>query len=343
MMPPNEFPQDGAGMNAGLPPMNLAETRLSPAEHLLRQTRGRSASLASVLARLEGTAKEISLQVRRLGLNGLWGGTGRKNVHEEDIQKMDIVAHEKFVDALRSCRHVAMVVSEENDEAIVFNSHRERQLYDVLLDPLDGSSNLSVCGSVGSIYSIFNTSDRGGPGSKQVAAAYTLYGPQTVFVYTAGAGVHSFVLDPLTNAYSLCESDILMPKFGGTYSVNQANEPSFPPVYRAYLETLKSGMDGRSFTLRYTGALVADVHRTLVDGGVFLYPPTVKHCDGKLRLAYEAAPLAMIAEQAGGWATDGERRILEIKPRGMHQRTPLVLGGIGEMLQFERTLAACPE
>jgi fructose-1,6-bisphosphatase I len=343
MMPPNYFRQDDAGTNPGMPPTNTGETPMSPAEHLLSQTRGRSASLASVLARLEEVAKKVNLKVRRLGLNGLWGGTGETNIHGEHIQKMDRDAHEDFVHALRSCAHVAMVVSEETDEAILFNSHRELEMFDVLLDPLDGSSNLRGCGSVGSIYSIFNTSDRGGPGSKQAAAAYTLYGAQTVFVYTAGAGVHSFVLDPVTNAYSLCESDIIMPKFGGIYSVNQANERSFPQVYRVYLEALQSGIDGRSFTLRYTGALVADFHRTLVNGGIFLYPPTVKHREGKLRLAYEAGPLSMIAEQAGGWATDGERRILDIHPRGVHQRTPLVLGGVEEMLQFERTLAALPK
>jgi fructose-1,6-bisphosphatase I len=215
----------------------------------------------------------------------------------------------------------------------------------VVFDPLDGSSNIDVNVSVGTIFSILRASDSPDadptadvlqPGSRQVAAGYVVYGSSTIFVYTAGRGVFGFTLDPSIGAYVLSHENMRVPDCGKIYSVNGGNWNSSPPQYREFIDHLRAGKTGRTYTSRYIGSLVADFHRTLLKGGVFLYPPTANHPDGKLRLLYEANPMAFILEQAGGVATDGKNRILDIEPQSIHQRTALVLGSREEMELFAR-------
>jgi fructose-1,6-bisphosphatase I len=212
--------------------------------------------------------------------------------------------------------------------------------YVVVFDPLDGSSNIDLNVSVGTIFSIFrrdpsNRSDPATdvlqPGNKQVAAGYVLYGSSTMLVYTTGYGVHGFTLDLSIGAFVLSHPDMKMPRRGNLYSVNEANADGFPESYRRFLHWLKSADDGTVYSSRYIGSLVADFHRTMLKGGIFLYPPTNQYPEGKLRLLYEANPIAMLAEQAGGIATDGQQRILDIAPENLHQRTPLVVGSKFEM------------
>jgi fructose-1,6-bisphosphatase I len=212
----------------------------------------------------------------------------------------------------------------------------------VVFDPLDGSSNIDVNVSVGTIFSILRCepdptgkrdplADVLQPGTRQIAAGYVVYGSSTMFVYTAGNGVNGFTLDSQIGAYVISHPNIRMPELGSIYSVNEANADSFPEPYRRFLAKLRSGETGRPYSSRYIGSLVADFHRTLLKGGVFLYPPTKSHPQGKLRLMYEANPIAFLAEQAGGMASDGTRRIMEIAPMSLHQRTPLLVGSRAEM------------
>jgi fructose-1,6-bisphosphatase I len=221
---------------------------------------------------------------------------------------------------------------------------RDTGRYIVFFDPLDGSSNIDVNVSVGTIFSIFRRPDDASPadidravlqpGYEQVAAGYVVYGSSAVLVYTAGNGVFGFTLDPSIGAYVLSNDNMKMPRQGNYYSVNEAKADAFPAAYRDYLAHLRQGKLGKEYSSRYVGSLVADFHRTLLKGGVFLYPPTKSHPAGKLRLMYEANPLAFIAEQAGGMAIDGQRRILDIKPEAIH-RTPLVIGSAVEIEAFQ--------
>jgi fructose-1,6-bisphosphatase I len=239
-----------------------------------------------------------------------------------------------------------MLVSEENEEPVTFDRDPETGKYIVVFDPLDGSSNIDVNVSVGTIFSIYRRPDHHRhyemrsclqPGSKQVAAGYVVYGSSTILVYTAGNGVFGFTLDPAIGAYVLSHDNLRMPQQGVYYSVNEGQAHTFPEEYRQYLTRLRSGALGRSYSSRYVGSLVADFHRTMLKGGVFLYPPTKTYPNGKLRLLYEANPLAFIAEQAGGMATNGCERILDIQPTDIHQRTSLILGSKVEVEAFRAT------
>jgi fructose-1,6-bisphosphatase I len=243
---------------------------------------------------------------------------------------------------LGSRGNVAVMASEENDEPIVVPRDRQQGKYVVVFDPLDGSSNIDVNVSVGTIFSILRRDPDPGatrdplidvlqPGRRQVAAGYVVYGSSTMLVYTTGNGVFGFTLDPAIGAYLLSHERITMPARGSIYSVNEANSDSFPEPYQRFLAHLRSGQAGRTYSSRYIGSLVADFHRTLLKGGVFLYPPTRHHPQGKLRLLYEANPIAFLAEQAGGKATEGTRNILDIPPTSLHQRTPLVVGSREEV------------
>jgi fructose-1,6-bisphosphatase I len=219
-----------------------------------------------------------------------------------------------------------------------------------VFDPLDGSSNIDVNVSVGTTFSVMRrpkvdkVSDPDEwllqPGSQQIAAGYVVYGPSTVLVYSVGNGAHGFTLDPSIGAYVLSHENIRMPPAGKYYSVNEGNRDSFPREYNFYLDRLRKGALGHQYSSRYIGSLVPDFHRTLLKGGIFLYPPTADHPSGKLRLLYEANPIAFIAEQAGGVASDGRRRILDIEPESIHQRTPLIVGSRVEMAEFERCVSA---
>ena len=215
-----------------------------------------------------------------------------------------------------------------------------------MFDPLDGSSNIDVNVSVGTTFSILRRPEGVElndlaqwvlqPGSKQIAAGYVVYGSSTILVYSVGNGVHGFTLDPSVGAYILSHPNMQMPGQGKYYSVNEAYRETFPPRYGEYIDRLRSGVLGQKYGSRYIGSMVADFHRTLLKGGVFLYPPTDSNPDGKLRLLYEANPIAFLTEQAGGMAIDGQRRVLDIEPTSIHQRTPLVVGSRRELADFER-------
>ncbi len=283
--------------------------------------------------------KIVADQVRRAGLGDVLGATGGRNTQGEVVQKLDVLANQALLHCLGSRGNVAVMASEENAEPVVVSRDREHGRYVVIFDPLDGSSNIDVNVSVGTIFSILRRepgerdplADVLQPGHRQIAAGYVVYGSSTVFVYTTGNGVHGFTLDPAIGAYILSHERITMPPCGSLYSVNEANTDSFPEPYRRFLAHLRSGAAGRTYSSRYIGSLVADFHRTLLKGGIFVYPPTKQFPSGKLRLMYEANPIAFLAEEAGGLATDGRRRIRDIVPTSLHQRTPLLVGSREEM------------
>jgi fructose-1,6-bisphosphatase I len=319
-------------------------------QHIMQQQQvhspGSGGTLSWLLSGITLATKMIESRVRRAGLIDIVGAAGLTNVQGEQQQKLDVYANQALIHCLGIRDAVAILVSEENEEPVTFDRDAETGKYVVIFDPLDGSSNIDVNVSVGTIFSIFRrprTHDGDlsaavlQPGFKQVAAGYVVYGSSTMFVYTAGHGVFGFTLDPAVGAYVLSHENMRMPAQGSYYSVNEANERSFPDSYRAYMERLRNGSLGREYSSRYIGSLVGDFHRTLLKGGVFLYPPTASHPNGKLRLLYEANPIAFITEQAGGVATNGADRILELMPEDIHQRTALVLGSQVEMEDFQRT------
>jgi len=283
--------------------------------------------------------KIIADQVRRAGLLNILGPTGNTNVQGELVQKLDEIANNTILQCLGYRDSVGIMVSEEDDEPHIVKEFGQKARYIVLFDPLDGSSNIDVNVSIGTIFSILQRQEEVQtghvldhilqPGYQQIAAGYVIYSSSTVLTYTTGHGVHMFTLDPSVGAYRLSHENVMMPDSGKTYSINEAYRAQFPEGIQTYLDWTKSKDAG--YSLRYIGSLVADFHRTLLHGGVFLYPPTIKAPAGKLRLLYEANPLALIAEQAGGRATDGRCRILEKVPKSLHERTSLIIGSKAEV------------
>ena len=286
--------------------------------------------------------KVIAAYVQRAGLLEIMGATGRINVQGEQVQKLDEFANETLIRCLGYRGNIGILVSEEDEEPRVIQEAGSGK-YIVLFDPLDGSSNINANVSIGTIFSILQRDPNRAdtevmahilqPGCNQVAAGYVVYGSSTVLAYTAGDGVHMFTLDPSIGAYILAQENIRMPKAGRIYSINEAYHHNFPQSIQQYLDWAKAA---GNYSSRYIGSLVADFHRTLIRGGVFLYPPTRKSPEGKLRLLYEANPLAFVAEQAYGVATDGRQRILDKRPKTMHERTPLIIGSKDEV---QRVLA----
>ncbi len=282
-------------------------------------------------------AKIIARNVRRAGLTDILGGTTTVNVSGDLQQKLDLVANETVRNSLQHTGRICVMASEEDEAPIPVPANVPAGKYVVLYDPLDGSSNIDVNVSIGTIFSIYRrVSPEGTPGKladclqeglRQVVAGYILYGSSTMLVYTTGNGVHGFTLDPTIGEFLLSHAHIRTPEVGKYYSVNESNWNKWTPATQRVVGAFKNG-DGamKGKTARYIGSLVADFHRNLISGGVFLYPGDRKVPQGKLRLLYEAAPLAFIVEQAGGAATDGSRRILEIAPQELHQHTPLVIG-----------------
>ncbi len=320
-------------------------------QHILSEQRKHSphatGSFSWLLSGITLATKMTEARVRRAGLLDVIGPAGELNVHGEKQQKLDVYADNALCHCLGVRENVAIIASEESEEAITFDGRSGTGKYVVVFDPLDGSSNIDVNVSVGTIFSIlplpegFTADDDPlravlQPGTRQLAAGYVVYGSSTIMVYTTGHGVHGFTLDPSIGAYVLSHENIRMPEQGPYYSSNDAYWETFPDEYQQYLTSLRTGGSGARYGLRYIGSLVADFHRTLLRGGVFLYPPTDRDPCGKLRLLYEANPVAYIAEQAGGFATDGRGRILEIQPEGIHQRTPLIVGGKSEIEEFQR-------
>lgn len=322
-------------------------------QHILEEQRQRfphaTGEFSWLLSGITLSAKIIADHVRRAGLVDILGSAGQVNVQGETVQKLDLLANQALFHCLGSRGNVAVLASEENDEPHVIPRDRAHGKYVVVFDPLDGSSNIDVNVSVGTIFSILErqpdpTGQRDPlhdvlqPGVRQLAAGYIVYGSSTMLVYTTGNGVYGFTLDPSIGAFVISHEKITMPDRGNLYSVNEANSDSFPEAYRHYLAYLRSGKTGRTYSSRYIGSLVADFHRTLLKGGVFLYPPTKSYPNGKLRLLYEANPIAFLAEQAGGRATDGQTDIRAIQPTSLHQRTPLLVGSREEMDLLMRML-----
>ncbi|HTQ39221.1 MAG TPA: class 1 fructose-bisphosphatase [Pirellulales bacterium] len=317
-------------------------------QHILLEQRKRfpqaTGAFSWLLSGITLATKMTQAKVRRGGLLDVLGEAGTTNLHGEAQHKLDVYANQALLHCLRMREDVAILASEENDDPVMFEGRAESGKYIVVVDPLDGSSNIDVNVGVGTIFSILLQSPIVSrdhphaavlqPGVRQIAAGYVVYGSSTILVYTSGQGVHGFTLDPEIGAYVLSHENIRMPEAGKIYSVNEANADSFPEEYQQYLGKLRSGALGRRYTSRYIGSLVADFHRTLIKGGVFLYPPTRDYPQGKLRLLYEANPIAFIAEQAGGMATDGTGRIMEIQPHDIHQRVPLVVGGKTEVQEL---------
>lgn len=323
-------------------------------QHILEEQRRHhpkaTGEFSWLLSGITLAAKVIEASVRRAGLCDLLGSLDRINVQGETVQKLDVLANQALLHCLGSRGNVAVMASEEDEEPIVVERDREHGRYVVVFDPLDGSSNIDVNVSVGTIFAIFRRDEDPSrarkpladvlqAGDRQLAAGYVVYGSSTMLVYTTGNGVHGFTLEPSIGAFVLSHERMTMPAHGSIYSVNEANSDSFPAPYRRFLAHLRSGAAGRPYSSRYIGSLVADFHRTLLRGGVFLYPPTQAHPGGKLRLMYEANPIAFLAEQAGGRATDGARRILDVTPTSLHQRTPLVVGSREEVELLGRMLA----
>lgn len=327
--------------SAAVAPTLLAqrENLVTLQSHILAEEQkhpGASGTFSWILSALSLSAKVISSKIRRARIDDVLGGLGSENVQGEQQQKLDVIANETLLRCLGSRAGVAIVASEENEEPILLRREVDGERpYVVLFDPLDGSSNLDSCGGVGTIFSILRHDRRANPvensclqpGTQQVAAGYILYGSSTVFVLTTGHGVSMFVLDPLIGAFLRVAENLRIPEGAKTYSTNEGNRLTFPDGYQRWLDWAQQS----GYSSRYAGAMVADVHRVLVKGGVFLYPPTKKAPEGKLRLMYEANPMAFLIEQAGGLAFADKQRLLEKRPAALHQRTSVVLGSAGDV------------
>jgi len=291
-------------------------------------------ALSSVLTDLALAAKLIHREVSKAGLVDILGSTGVRNVHGERVQKLDAFAHEVIYKALDHAGTLCCMASEEEEEMIPIPERFPAGEYVLLYDPLDGSSNIDVNVSIGTIFSIHRkvtSGERGTledclqPGHRQVAAGYVVYGSSTMLVYSSGNGVHGFTLDPSIGEFLLSHPDIRIPEPPAPiYSVNEAYRARWDEGQRSFVDHLKGREEG--FRARYIGSLVADVHRTLLQGGIFMYPGDRRNPKGKLRLLYEAAPMAYICAQAGGRASDGKASILDVVPERLHQKTPLYLG-----------------
>jgi fructose-1,6-bisphosphatase I len=293
--------------------------------------------------------KMIASRVNRAGLAGILGDAGGTNVHGEFVQKLDLYANDVFKRSLEHRGHTCMIVSEEEGGPVLTPSRYESGGYVVTLDPLDGSSNIDCNATIGSIFGIYRRRSEDGtpavqadvvrPGTDLVASGYIIYGSGTLLVLATEAGVFGFTLDPTVGEFFLSHPALRIPK-GRIFSINEGYARQWQPGVRAYVDALKASE--KPWKARYIGSLVADVHRNLLKGGIFLYPATPGAPRGKLRLLYEAFPLAYLVERAGGAATDGVRRILDLHPEGIHDRTPLVIGDADEVARATRLMAQDP-
>ena len=329
-------------------PIVTIERHIIEAERQFPEATG---AFSSILYDIAFAAKMIAREVRRAGLADIMGYTGEVNVQGEEVKKLDEYANEVIFKALDHTGHLCGMASEENEDFIEIPERFPTGNYCVLFDPLDGSSNIEANVSVGTIFSIhrkISDHPRGcmqdclQPGYRQMAAGYVVYGSSTMLVYTTGNGVHGFTLEPSIGEFLLSHPNIRIPQPGQRiYSCNEGNYAKWSEEQRRLVDHLK-GLDGENakpFSSRYIGSLVADFHRNLLYGGLFMYPADARSPNGKLRLLYEAAPLAMIAHHAGGCASDGERKILEIDPAQLHQRTPLYIGTAEYVRLAERFLS----
>lgn len=318
----------------------------------LRQFPTATGELSSLLRDIGLAAKRVNVEVNKAGLVDILGDAGTINVQGEDVKKLDIYANNQFMGVLQHGISCAGIGSEELDDFVVFDDEvSNNSKYVVMFDPLDGSGNIDVNVSIGTIFSVYRrVSERGQPcrkedflqpGSRQVAAGYVIYGSSTMFVYATRRGVNGFTLDPAIGEFCLSHPDIVCPPDGKFYSVNHGNFFQYNEPVRKYIDGCqrKTKDTGGPYTQRYIGSMVADVHRNLIKGGIFMYPGTTDKPNGKLRLLYECNPFAFIVEVAGGLATDGEQRILDIQPTQLHQRTPLFIGSRNMMLELEGYLS----
>ncbi len=297
-----------------------------------------SGELSRLINSIRLAAKVVNHEVNKAGLVDILGAAGDMNIQGEDQQKLDIFANEAFIKTLTNREIVCGIASEEEDDfiAIKEGNTNNQHKYVVLIDPLDGSSNIDVNVSVGTIFSIYRrVTPVGTPvtmadflqaGNKQVAAGYIIYGTSTMIVYSTGHGVNGFTLNPAIGTYYLSHPNMQFPDEGNIYSVNEGNYVHFPQGVKDYIKYCQQEEGNRPYTSRYIGSLVSDFHRNMIKGGIYLYPNTAKNPEGKLRLLYECNPMAFLAEQANGKASNGFTRILDIEPTELHQRVPFICG-----------------
>jgi fructose-1,6-bisphosphatase I len=309
--------------------------------HLLQQQRqaGATGEFTALMGKIITAAKIVNAKVNMAGLTGVLGLTGETNVQGEHVQRLDVFANTVFKRYLSTGGTICLMASEEEEDIIRIPEPYPVGRYVVLFDPLDGSSNIDANVSIGTIFSVYvkaSDSERGiredclQPGDEQVAAGYVIYGSSTMLVLTVGNGdVHGFTLDPTVGEFFLSHPAIRIPEEAELYSVNEGNAANWTEGTKNYIEHLKG--EDQKYSLRYIGSMVADLHRNLLKGGIFLYPADKKNPNGKLRLGYEANPMAMVVENAGGLAYDGKVRIASIKPERLHQRTPLIIGSKKEV------------
>ncbi|WP_297797824.1 class 1 fructose-bisphosphatase [uncultured Eudoraea sp.] len=295
--------------------------------------------------------KVVNHEVNKAGLVDILGAAGDTNIQGEDQQKLDVMANEIFIQTLKNREIVCGIASEEEDDFITINSHDElhQNKYVVLIDPMDGSSNIDVNVSVGTIFSIYRRVTPVGtpvkledflqPGINQVAAGYIVYGTSTMLVYTTGHGVNGFTLNPAIGTFYLSHPDMKYPETGKIYSVNEGNYIHFPQGVKDYIKYCQLEEGDRPYTSRYIGSLVSDFHRNMIKGGIYLYPKSSMASKGKLRLLYECNPMAFIAEQANGRASDGFNRIMEIQPKELHERVPFICGSTKMVEKAEEFMA----
>lgn len=294
----------------------------------------------------------VNHEVNKAGLVDITGSAGEINTQGEDQQKLDVFANNVFIQTLTNRQIVCGIASEESEDFITISGHdkKNQNKYVVLIDPLDGSSNIDVNVSVGTIFSIYRRVTPAGrpvqledflqPGNQQVAAGYIVYGTSTMLVYTTGHGVNGFTLNPALGTYYLSHPNMTFPENGSIYSVNEGNYIHFPQGIKDYIKYCQREEEDRPYTSRYIGSLVSDIHRNMIKGGIYMYPSTSKTPDGKLRLLYECNPMAFIAEQAGGRASDGFNRILDIQPTALHQRVPFICGSRNMVKKAEEFMEA---
>jgi fructose-1,6-bisphosphatase I len=321
--------------------------------HITEGERSHPAATGEFSALLHGlslAAKLVWREVTKAGLVNILGTTDRTNVSGDVVKKLDEFADETIYKAMDHVGHLCVMASEENEDLLHIPDHYPHGKYVLLYDPLDGSGNIDANVTIGSIFSIHNRVTASGkgtmadvlqPGARQVAAGYVLFGSSMIFVYSAGQGVHGFTLDPTVGEFLLSHENIRIPARGSIYSMNEGNYSRWEPAMQRYAQYLKQedSATRRPYSSRYIGSLVADVHRTLLYGGIYCYPGDSKNKNGKLRLMYENNPLSYIVEQAGGAASDGRRRILDIQPETLHQRSPLFIGSVEDVKIVEEFLA----
>jgi fructose-1,6-bisphosphatase I len=314
-----------------------------------------SGELSRLLSSIKLASKVVNHEVNKAGLVDILGAAGETNIQGEDQQKLDVYANDVFMKTLVNREIVCGIASEEEDDFVVIEgknkSHDNK--YIVLIDPLDGSSNVDVNVSVGTIFSIYrrvtpigtpvSSEDFLQPGNLQVAAGYVVYGTSTMLVYSTGFGVNGFTLNPAMGTFYLSHPNMTFPDDGNIYSINEGYYVHFPQGVKDYLKYCQEEEDNRPYSARYIGSLVSDFHRNMIKGGIYMYPTSSKSPQGKLRLLYECNPIAFLAEQAGAKATDGYKRILEIKPRELHQRVPIFVGSKVMVDKLEEFMAKYPE